>query len=51
MADTGHLAAQELRSTPTEQDEVLPAATLVTSVANPRRIRLTRLAQDSSRSN
>lgn len=48
MADLGHLATQELRSTPTERDEPMPAAPRITSVANPRRIRLTRLAQDVS---
>ena len=51
MADTGHLATHEFRSTPTERDEPIPAAPRVTSVANPRRIRLTRLAQESSASN
>lgn len=50
MADMGHLAMQELRSTPTERDEAMPAAPRVTSVANPRRIRLTRLAQETSAS-
>ena len=51
MADMGHLATQELRATPTEGDEALPAAPRVPSVANPRRIRLTRLAQETSTSN
>lgn len=51
MADTGHLATQELRSTPTEAHEPAPTKVQVTSVANPRRTRLTRLAQDTSQSN
>jgi hypothetical protein len=51
MTDVGHLATQELRSTPTERDESMPAAARVTSVANPRRIRLTRLAEETSASN
>ena len=50
MADPGHLATQELRSTHAEQDHPIRTKVQVTSVANPRRTRLTRLAQDASRS-
>jgi|KBSSwiStaDraftv2_1062776.scaffolds.fasta_scaffold13952519_1 hypothetical protein len=50
MADTGHLVIQELQPTPTEQAESMPEAGRVTSVANPRRIRLTRLARETSAS-
>jgi hypothetical protein len=51
MADQGHLVIQELQPAPTEQAEPMPATAHVTSVANPRRIRLTRLAQGSARPN
>jgi hypothetical protein len=51
MADITHVATQQLPSTPTEQPESTPAATQGTSVANPRRIRLTRLAEDPVPSN
>jgi hypothetical protein len=51
MADTGHLATQELRSTTTDPDEPMPTSPRVTSVANPRRVRLTRLAQETTASN
>jgi hypothetical protein len=50
MADTGQLATQELESTLTDERAPAPAMSQVTSVANPRRIRLTRLSQDASRS-
>jgi hypothetical protein len=50
MADTGQLATQDFRSKSTQEHRSHPAAPKVTSVANPRRIRLTRLSQDASRS-
>jgi hypothetical protein len=43
MADQ---ATQELLPTTTEQPEPNPAVRAVTSVANPRRIRLSRIPQD-----
>jgi hypothetical protein len=49
MADTGQLATQERRSIPTEDHTEVAAAPPDTSVANPRRIRLTRLSQDAPR--
>ena len=50
MADTGQLTTQDFRSTSTEEHRSSSAAPKVTSVANPRRIRLTRLTEDASRS-
>jgi hypothetical protein len=47
MADQ---ATQELRSTPTDEHSPIIALPPATSVANPRRIRLTRLGQEASRS-
>lgn len=46
MADRGQLVTQELRSTTTEEQTPMPPVPQVTSVANPRRIRLSRLPQD-----
>jgi hypothetical protein len=48
MADRGQLVTQELQATATEEQTPMPAVPQVTSVANPRRIRLSRLAQDAS---
>ena len=48
MAHRNQLATQEPPSTPAGQHE--PTPTQDTSVANPRRIRLTRLAKDPARS-
>lgn len=49
MADTGRLATQELRSSSADEGAPSPDVPQVTSVANPRRIRLTRLTQDAVR--
>jgi hypothetical protein len=49
MADLARLATPELPTTPDELHEPMSTAPQVTSVANPRRIRLTRLAPDHQR--